>query len=269
MPKIIFFGTPEVSAKVLKKLHESFKVSLVVTSNDVPIGRKQIITPPETKVIAEELGIHVLQPEKLDDNFQEKIKELSPEIGIVVAYGKIIPQKVIDLFPKGMLNIHYSLLPEFRGASPVESAILAGHKETGVTIQKLVFKLDAGPIVAVEKFPIDDNITTPELKEKLTEIGGELLVKILPDYLSGQIEPKEQDESKATHCGKISKTDGEIKNSDPDQEKWLKYRAYFGWPGIFYFDENGKRVKITEATFENGKFIIKKIIPEGKKEISL
>jgi methionyl-tRNA formyltransferase len=269
MDKIIFFGTPEVAAKVLRKLSLSFEVLAVVTSPDKPVGRKQIVTPPPTKTVAEELGIPVLQPEKLDEDFQNKIKELSPSIGIVVAYGKIIPQKLIDIFPKGLLNIHYSLLPEFRGASPVESAILSGKKETGVTIQKLIFKLDAGPIVAVEKFPIDEKITTPELKEKLTEIGSELLVKTLPDYLSRKIEPQEQDESKATHSGKISKSDGEIKDSDEDMNKWLKYRAYFGWPGVFYFDPEGKRVKITEATFENGKFTIKKIVPEGKKEVSL
>jgi methionyl-tRNA formyltransferase len=268
--KIIFFGTPQLSVTILKSLiNAGYEIPLVITSPDKPVGRKQILTPSAVKYFALENELKVTTPEKLGDSALEEIKNCNAELGIVVAYGHIIPQKVIDALPKGLLNIHYSLLPKYRGASPVESAILSGDKETGVAIQKLVYKLDAGPIVSVEKFPIDDQITTPELKDKLTEIGAELLVKILPEYLDGKIMPTEQDESQATHCKKISKADGEIKLSDSDEIKWTKYRAYFGWPGIFYFDQDGRRVKITEASFKNGKFIIKKIIPEGKKEISL
>lgn len=268
--KIIFLGTPELSVTILKSLLKAgYEVPLVITSPDKPVGRKQILTPSAVKSFALENGLEVITPEKLREDVLEEIAKSGAKLGIVVAYGHIIPQKVIDSLPKDFLNIHYSLLPEFRGASPVEQSILSGQKETGVTIQKLVFKLDAGPIVAVEKFPLDNQITTPELKDRLTEIGAELLIKILPDYFEGKIVPIEQDESMATHCKKISKADGEIKLTDSDESKWTKYRGYFGWPGIFYFDEDGKRVKITEATFENEKFIIKKIIPEGKKEISL
>jgi methionyl-tRNA formyltransferase len=140
---------------------------------------------------------------------------------------------------------------------------------TGVTIQKLVFKLDAGPIIASQQFPIDNEITSVELKNKLTEIGKKLLIETLPKYLNDEITPMEQNETEATFCKKIKKEDGEIKLSDPDILKWRKYRAYFDWPGKFYFDENNKRIKITEATFEDNKFMIKKIIPEGKKEITL
>lgn len=267
--KIAFFGTPEVSAKVLERLlGDDFNVGVVITNEDKPVGRKQILTPPPTKVLAQERNITVLQPNKLDDEFINSLPE-DIDIGVVVAYGKILPQKLIDLFPKGLINIHYSLLPKYRGASPVESAILNGDTETGVTIQKLVFKLDAGPIIASEKIDLDQNIKTPELKDLLTDVGNDLLIKILPEYVEGNINLTEQNESLATHCGKISKADGEIKDSDPDIEKWRKYRAYFPWPGIFYFDSEGKRTKITEATFENNKFIIKKIIPEGKNEISI
>jgi len=270
LPKIIFLGTPELSVTILESLLSAgYELPLVITSPDKPVGRKQILTPPPVKTFADSKNLKVLQPEKLGADVLEEIQNSGAELGIVVAYGHIIPQSIIDSLPKGFLNIHYSLLPEFRGASPVEQSILSGQKETGVTIQKLVFKLDAGPIVAVEKFALSNQITTPELKGKLTQIGAELLVKILPDYLEGRITPEEQDENLATHCKKISKADGEIKMSDTDEIKWTKYRAYFGWPGIFYFDENGKRNKITEAIFENGKFIIKKIIPEGKKEIPL
>lgn len=268
--KIIFLGTPELSVTILKSLMKAgYEIPLVITSPDKPVGRKQIMTPSAVKSFALENGLKVITPAKLGEETLKEIKISGAHLGIVVAYGHIILQKVIDSLPKGFLNIHYSLLPEFRGASPVEQSILSGQKETGVTIQKLVFKLDAGPIVSVEKFLLDNQITTPKLKDKLTEIGAELLTKILPDYFEGKIVPIEQDESKATHCKKISKADGEIKLTDSDEIKWTKYRGYFGWPGIFYFDEEDKRVKITEASFENGKFIIKKIIPEGKKEISL
>lgn len=265
--KIIFFGTPNLSVKVLEVLlAANYEVVAVVTNPDAPVGRKHVITPSPVKVLALEKGIPVLTPDKLSP---EDLKSFDAKIGVVVAYGKIIPQSVIDMFPAGMLNIHYSLLPKYRGASPVENSILSGDAVTGVTIQKLVFKLDAGPIVSVKEFPIDNKITSPEIKTKLTEIGSELLLETFPKYLAGEITPVEQDETQATHCKKISKSDGEIKLSDSDHEKWLKYRAYFGWPGIFYFDENGKRVKITEATFENNRFIVKKIIREGENEVSV
>lgn len=269
--KIIFFGTPEISARVLEALISGgYEIAAVVTNPDAPVGRGKTVTPPPTKVLAEKHGIPVLQLEKLDSEFYKLLTtNYKPDVGIVVAYGKILPQSLIDAFPAGMLNIHYSLLPRLRGASPVENAILAGDAKTGVTIQKLVFKLDAGPIVATAEMPLDEQITAPEAKERLTDIGIKLLLETLPKYLAGEITPEEQDETQATHCKKIEKADGEILPSDSDIQKWRKYRAYFGWPGVFYFDENNKRVKITEAVFENEKFTIKKIIPEGKKEMAL
>ncbi len=268
--KIIFFGTPQISADVLQSIIDSgYEIKAVVTNPDKPFGRNHIMTASPVKTLAIANNIFVIEPDRISSETLEQIKSLEVNVGIVVAYGHIIPQVLIDAFPKGLLNIHYSLLPKYRGASPVENAILAGDKTTGVTIQKLVFKLDAGPIVSVKAVSIDDKITSPELKKHLTDIGSKLLIETIPAYLNDQIKPIEQVEDLATHCKKISKADGEIKLSDDDIKKWLKYRAYFGWPGIFYFDENGKRIKITEATFEDGKFIIKKIIPEGKKEISL
>ncbi len=262
--KIIFFGTPPVSASILQKLFDAgYNISAVVTNPDAPVGRKHVMTPSPVKVLAEKLGLPILQPEKVSS-----ILPIDADIGIVVAYGKILPQSVIDAFPLGMLNIHYSLLPKYRGASPVEQAILNGDDKTGVAIQKLVFKLDAGPIVAVKELPIDNEVTTPELKERLTDMGGELLLETLPRYMSKEIELVEQDETLATHCGKVNKADGELLATDSDLTKWRKYRAYFGWPGVFYFD-NGKRNKVTLASFENDKFVIKKIIPEGKTEIDV
>ncbi len=276
--KIIFFGTPSVSADILQTIFDAgYEISAVVTNPDAPVGRKHVMTPSPVKILAERLGLPIFQPIKIEQEFIEKLIANGQRLmAVVVAYGKILPQSLIDSFPLGMLNIHYSLLPKYRGASPVESAILNGDEKTGVTIQKLVFKLDAGPIVAVREFPVDNEITTPELKNKLTEMGGELLLETLPKYINGEIMPTEQDESLATHCGKIEKSDGELLPTDSDITKWRKYRAYFGWPGVFYFENDpsnpsgqAKRNKITLAVFENEKFIIKKIIPEGKTEIEV
>ncbi len=170
----------------------------------------------------------------------------------------------------GTLNIHYSLLPQYRGASPVEAAILNGDTETGVSIQKMVFRLDAGPIIAEARTSIDPNETHTELRNRLIPIGAELLVQsVLSPLLAGEgLGVRfEQDESHMSHCGKIKKEDGLINPiTDDPQELWNKYRAYFGWPGLYFFDTENKRVKITKARFENGKFIIEKVIREGKPE---
>lgn len=266
---IVFWGTPEICIPYLESLKNSgYKILAVVTNPDRKVGRKQIITPSPVKLWGQENNIEVLQPEKLDDEFKSRLQEINPDVSIVVAFGKIIPQDIINIPEKGTLNVHYSLLPKWRGASPVEAAILAGDEFTGVSIQKMVFKLDAGPLVSEEVFELQGSETAPDLKNTLSEIGAKLLAEILEEYIDGTINLQEQDEKGVTTCSIITKEEGEIHLSDNDQEKWNKYRAYFGWPGIFYFDQSGKRIKITEATFEDGKFEIKKIIPEGGKEIT-
>ncbi|MFN4181356.1 MAG: methionyl-tRNA formyltransferase, partial [Candidatus Paceibacteria bacterium] len=189
------------------------------------------------------------------------------DLCIVVAYGKILPEELIMSPRLGSINIHYSLLPKYRGASPVESAILNGDTETGVSIQQMEFKMDAGPIIAEEKVKILPTETTEELRARLIQIGGELLVKKLPDILEQKIQPHAQDESQATFCKKIKKEDGLVDPFKDDPKfTYNKFRAYHKWPRIYYFDENKKRVIITDATLLEGKFVIKKIIPEGGKE---
>ena len=219
-----------------------------------------------------ENNIPLLQPEKIDESYVATIKNELEKLGaslfIVVAYGKILPETLINIPTLGTLNIHYSLLPKWRGASPVESAILHGDTETGVSIQKMVFKLDAGPVIAEEKTSIHPNETAPELRTRLIEIGGDLLAKKLPEFVNGMLSLTKQSEELATRSGKIKKEDGLVNPlSDDPKTLWNKYRAYFGWPGIYFFDENNKRVKITDASLKDGKFVVKKIIPEGKKEI--
>lgn len=278
-PTIAFFGTPQLCIPILEQMKSAgLTPSVIVTNPDRPVGRKQIITPPPVKVWAKEHGIPALQPEKLDDEFYANLKTKNLELSVVVAYGKIIPENVIELPKHGTLNVHYSLLPKYRGATPTEAAILAGDTTTGVTIQKMVYKLDAGPILAQQTHNIAPDIKTPELRNELNEIGAKLLAETIPAWLNGEVEPRQQDEEQVTTCGLIKKSDGEVDlQKMSDQELWNRYRAYYGWPGIFYFDENGKRVKVTEATFQDGpfdqaqgkKFIIKKIIPEGKSEMTV
>ena len=162
------------------------------------------------------------------------------------------------------INIHYSLLPKYRGASPVESAILNGDKETGVTIQKMAFELDSGPIIAQEKTQIAPNETAPELLKRLIKIGGDLLVKTLQTPFATGVK---QDESQATYCKKIKKEDGLVDlGAELPNVLYNKFRAYAFWPRIFFFKDN-KRIIITDAELKDGKFIIKKVLPEGKKEI--
>lgn len=261
-------GTPDVAVESLEKLFASGYIpKLIITAPDRPVGRGLVMTPSPVKVWADEHNIKTIQPEKITDAVIAEIAELDPELSIVVAYGKILPESIIHLPKFGTLNIHYSLLPRFRGASPVESAILAGDTETGVAIQSMVYELDAGDILDIAKLPIHSNETAPELRARLSTLGADTLVNTL-NHLPEQLANKQlQSTEGIMKCGKIKKTDGDI-TDDGDVVRWNKYRAYYGWPGIYYFDGNGKRVKITKANFTNGKFIIERVIPEGKGEMN-
>lgn len=268
----VFFGTPYVARDTLAMLVEAGYVpSLVVTSPDRPKGRGMALSPCETKAWALEHNLPVLSPEKLDEAAIEEIRAIHASYALVVAYGKLLPESLINLFPKGVLNVHYSLLPKYRGASPVEAALLHGDSVTGVAIQKMVKEMDAGDIVALEETPILPDETTKELRARLIEIGGNLLVQILPAYLSGEIVATAQDHSLATRARKIPKEDGELDLSAPAEENWRKYRAYFEGPGTYFFTErNGVRVrvKIRKASFVHGSFVVERIVPEGKAEMA-
>ena len=267
--KFAFWGTPEVASLTLSMLIESGYIpSVVITAIARPVGRGLVLTPTPVQTLAESNKIPVLTPEKIDESFIQEFKNNYPEIelSIVVAYGKILPQNIIDFPTKGTINIHYSLLPKYRGASPVESALLNGDTETGVSIQRMVFKLDAGDIIAEAHVPISETESKEELREILITEGAKLLINILPAYIAGEITPIAQDENLATHCGKIKKEDGEINPEGNAKENYNKYRAYSGWPGVYFF-KDGIRIKITKAKYENDSFVIDKIIPEGKKEI--
>ncbi len=268
--RYIFFGTGHFALPVLKHLKEkSFLPSLIITSPDKPVGRHQIITPPLTKVFAIENNIPVYQPESLKNEtvFEDIKKYITEHEAVVVAdYGKIIPQNILDLSPNGFLNIHPSLLPEYRGPTPVQATILNNNPHTGVTIIKMDHLMDHGPIVAQEKKDIDTAIwpvSLEELFEILAVVGAELLIKTLPAYVHGDLIPVEQDHNKATYVKMIDKADSEVfPQTESISSIYLKYQAYQNWPGIFFM-HNDKRVKIKKMNRDE----ILRVTPEGKTEL--
>lgn len=279
----VFWGTPDVASETLEILKTSgYLPTLIITSPDKPQGRKMSITPPPVKTWAIKNNIPYIQPEKNTELLEilssrgshskgegrsdEKLQEVQYDLSIVVAYGKIIPENILNLPKLGSINVHYSLLPKYRGASPVESAILNGDIKTGVSIQKMVYKMDAGDLIALKETEIGLNETAPELRSRLIKLGGELLVKTLPDFIENKLTSTPQNETLATHCTKIKKEDGEINLANDAIKNYNKYKAYFHWPRVFFFKE-GKRTIITKAKLENNQFIIEKIITEGGKEI--
>jgi methionyl-tRNA formyltransferase len=264
----IFWGTPDVASDTLEILKQNgYTPSLIITSVDKRQGRKMLLTPSPVKIWAIENNIPYLQPEKLDEEFISKLSTFDFQLSIVVAYGKIIPENILKISKLGSINIHYSLLPKYRGASPVESAILNGDTETGVAIQQMEYKMDSGPIIAIEKTNIDINEKASELRTRLIKIGGELLIKTLPFIFENKIKLINQNENEITYCKKINKEDGLIDLNDDPIKNYNKFRAYASWPRTFFFKDN-KRIIITKAKLEQGKFIIEKIIPEGGKEVN-
>jgi len=262
----IYFGTPAVAADTLAALIAAgFAPRAVVTSPDAPRGRGLTLTPCETKAVAERHGIRVFTPEKLDEEAMAAVRALQADYAVVVAYGKIFPEAFIASFPKGVVNVHYSLLPKYRGATPLETALLHGETETGVTIQQMAYELDAGDLLAQETTPIGAAETARELRPRLIEMGARLLIATLPAFERGEIRAVPQDASQATRAKKIQKTDGELDLAADARENWNKYRAYADSVGTYFF-KDGTRYKVTSAAFAGGAFRVLRVIPEGKKE---
>lgn len=279
-PSIVFFGTPRFAVYVLRALEKAGVLpDLVITAPDKPAGRGLKIQEPPVKEWALEHGIPVLQIESLKKESDDLnlLKNSEWDLFLVAAYGSILLKDILDVPQKGALNVHPSLLPKFRGASPIESQILSDEKNAGVTIMLIDEKMDHGPILAQasvtpEEWPLKASV----LEAMLATIGGELLAETIPQWLGGSITPEEQNHDLATFTKKITKEDGLIEicgrrtSANEEYEKYLKYCAYDGWPGVYFFVErNGKnmRVKITDAEYKNGAFLPLKVIPEGKKEI--
>jgi methionyl-tRNA formyltransferase len=247
--KLVFMGTSEFSAKILQGIiDDGYNVVGVISESDKPTGRKMEILPTPVKKLALEKGIKVLQPENKSD-LQLTTYNLQPDLIIVAAYGKILPKEVLETQKYGCVNFHPSLLPLFRGATPMEGALLAGLKETGVTIMLLDEGVDSGGILSQEKTQLDDRETYTSLKEKVLQIGIPLLLKTLPGYIDGEIKPIAQDSSLATYCEKTKKEDGHINFYNLAETEERKIRAYNEWPGAFAF-WNEKRIKFLDVNYE-------------------
>lgn len=249
--KIVFIGTPQFGAIILEGLVKNgYKPVLVITETDKPTGRKQIITSPPVKVLAQKYNISVLQPSKiLDTKYQ--LLDNKPDLIIVAAYGKIIPKEILEIPKYGCLNLHPSLLPRWRGASPVQYTILSGDEESGITIMFMDEKMDHGPIITNSRFKIQNTkLTTPELKRELADLGVKILIDVIPQWISGKIKVAPQDDSKATYTKILKKDDGKIDWSKTAEQIERQIRAFDGWPESFTFWEKNRkllRIKILKA----------------------
>ncbi len=273
----VFFGTPRFAEIVFQKLIEGgMPPSLVVTNPDRPVGRKQIITPSPVKALAGRYAIPLLQP--------EDIKNFVPtghlpegdklHFAILASYGKIIPKEIIGLFPRGIVVVHPSLLPKYRGATPIQSALLAGDEETGVSLIRMDEKVDHGPIIAERELNKELGIMSYEsLHDALAKLSGELLLETIPEYLAGTITPREQNHAEATFTRKFSADDAFVGEEELHKAETAggetavtidrMIRALNPEPGVWTL-RGGKRIKLLEAELVEGKLKLKKIQEEGK-----
>lgn len=247
MTKLMFFGTEDFSVPTLQKLIEAnYKIVAAVTKPDTLRGRGHKLDQPAVKKNAAVNNIKVLQPAKVTEILPE-IQKLQPEVGVLVSYGKIIPESIIEAFPKGIINIHPSLLPIYRGPSPIESAILNGDKVTGISIMSLEKAMDAGPVYLQEHIELSGIETKNELYDQFSRQGAKLLIENLPRILDGSIKSTSQDESEATYCQMITKSDGDL---DPitmtADECERRIRAFIGWPKT-RINLLGKNIIVTKA----------------------
>jgi methionyl-tRNA formyltransferase len=234
--RIIFMGTPELAAVSLRRLIASpeFQLAAVVTQPDQPKGRGLKLQPSPVKEVAQQANLTVLQPQRArEENFTQQLADLKPDLIAVAAYGQILPKAILDLPRFGCLNVHTSLLPKYRGAAPIQHAILNGDAETGVTIMKMDVGLDTGDILMQERMPIAASDNSQILHDRLANLGAELLVRTIPQYVSGSIQPRPQPVKGVTHAPKIKKTDGEIDWTQPARVIWNRVRALVPWPGAF------------------------------------
>ena len=236
--KIIFMGTAELSCASLQALVrvENFSVLAVVTQPDKPKGRELKLTASPVRILAEKLNLPVLQPPKArDEKFYDELREQKPDLMVIVAYGQILPPPILDLPPLGCLNVHTSLLPKYRGAAPIQWAIANGESETGVTLMKMDAGLDTGPILSMRRTPILPADDSQTLHDRLAQLGAELLVQTIPDYVAGKISPQPQPAEGSSYAAKIKKEDGRIDWTKPASEIWNRLRAFTPWPGAYTF----------------------------------
>lgn len=249
--KLIFFGTSNVALPILEALAKQHEILVVVTQPDSRVGRKQELRESPVSILANEMKLKILKPEKVKGNqrFYEELKNLGADLFVVVSYGQILPLELINLPKYKTINVHFSLLPRYRGSSPIQFALLNGEKTTGTSIFILDEKVDHGPWLFSETLPIeaDDNFIT--LSEKLAYKSANVINKVIEDYTSGKITPLPQDEAAATYTKIISKIDGRINWQKTAQEIYNQFRAFYPWPGV-WTTWQGKNLKITDMSIQ-------------------
>ncbi len=254
-------GSPDFALPTLSALADAFNVVGVVTQPDRPAGRGHKLRPPEVKTLAIKLGLPIIQPPTLKDpDALAELKRMAPDVIVVAAFGQILRQEVLSLPPHGCVNVHASLLPRWRGAAPVQAAIL--HDDvTGVTIMKMDRGLDTGPILSQRAVPIGGAVTAGQLFDKLAQMGADLLVETLPGYVSGEVRPSPQDDTQATYAPRLSTADGELDFNQPAGFLARMVRAYNPWPGTFC-EVEGFRLKVFRAHA-----VQKQIVLPGKRYV--
>lgn len=244
--RVVFFGTPDFAVPTLDALARRHEIALVVAQPDRPSGRGMHLHAPPVAARARDLGLPLAQPEKIrNEAFLDSIRRLQPDAGIVIAYGKILPSTLLDIPKDGFMNIHASVLPHFRGAAPIQRAIAAGERMTGVTIMRVDEQLDHGPMLAVSTLEIGRDERAPSVAHRLSQLGAETLLRVLADIERGTAAETEQDHARATHAPKIEKEEGRIDWKDRSAAIYDRFRAFDPWPGLF-FDANGETIKLTD-----------------------
>ncbi len=244
-------GSPDFAVKILAAIAEKYAITGVVTQPDRPAGRGKIITPPSVKILANQLNIPTIQPERLKDpGVFEQLQAWNPDVIVVAAFGQILRQKVLELPKFGCINVHASYLPRWRGAAPIQAAILNGDAYTGVTIMKMDPGIDTGPMLLQEKVNLVEDETLFTLNEKLATTGASLLLKALDEYLNGRLAPTPQLEDGATYASMLNKEDGLLDFNQPAVSIDRRVRAYNDWPGTFYIF-NQQPLKIRKVKMVN------------------
>ncbi|MFB6181721.1 MAG: methionyl-tRNA formyltransferase [Candidatus Magasanikbacteria bacterium] len=260
--KTIFFGTDDFAKIILSKLidSEEFFIDLVITKPDKKIGRSQSKQENPVKELAQKQKLAIKQPENL--NHLQLAGDI--DLGVTAQFGKIIPKQLLNAPEHGILNIHTSLLPKYRGPAPIQTALLEGENETGVTIMKMDEGLDTGPIIFQKTQEISSTDKYPDLNEKLAQLGAEALLESAPKYVEGELEPRQQDDKNATSTSKFDREDGKIDWQNSAENIYNKYRAFTPWPGI-WTEWNGDRFKLHEITPEDQQIQPGKVKIAGKK----
>lgn len=276
--KIIFLGSSEFAVPALTALvRAGYRLAAVITPPDKPAGRRQELAVPPVKQAAQRRNLPVWQPKKISDT-EARLAALKPDILVVAAYGQIIPPRILTIPRRGCLNIHPSRLPRYRGASPIQAAILNGDKKTAVTLMLMDEQLDHGPIISQQTVDISPQDTGQSLTVKLARQAAHLLIETLPQYLDGKIKPVSQDDAQATHTKPLSRADGRINWRKSAEEIARQVRAFYPWPGT-WTEIDGKRMKIIKAkavskagetTLPTGKGFLRldEVQPAGKRIMS-